>query len=149
MNWKKMEDKSSTGQKFDFFGNSNFCPLELMSWSLFICFVRPELQAWGSWFNQEVLCSTRNFLSFPRTFCFLPESFVVIGQFFTIRKEPLVFFIEWSSPYLGSCFIHVDHILPTTPSQFKGKYNFRLLGKGSKNGSSMIGGLDWFPSYGI
>ena len=28
---KKLEDKSSTGQKFDFFGDSNLCPLELMS----------------------------------------------------------------------------------------------------------------------
>ena len=28
---QKLEDKSSTGQKFDFFGDSNLCPLELMS----------------------------------------------------------------------------------------------------------------------
>ena len=55
-----------------------------------------------------------------------------------------LFFIEWSSPYLGSCSLHVDHILPTTPSPLKDKYSVRLLGKGFKNGNSMDGGLMGF-----
>ena len=51
-----------------------------------------------------------------------------------------LFFIEWSPPYLGSCYLHVDHILPTTPSPFKGKYNVKPLGKGFKNGISIMDG---------
>ena len=103
------------------------------------------------WFDQnfrhEVPGSTRKFLVqpgisclFQELFCFLLQSFVVIGQENPKNHKLKLFFIEWSPPYLGSCYLHVDHILPTTPSPFKGKYSVKPLGKGFKNGISIMDG---------
>ena len=44
------------------------------------------------------------------------------------------------SPLSRIMLLHVDHILPTTPSPFKGKYNVKPLGKGFKNGISIMDG---------
>ena len=104
-----------------------------------------------------------NFLSFPRTFLLFTRKFRGDRSIFHYKKRAMVqkccklpknhkwqlFFIEWSPPYLGSCYIHVDHILPTTPSPHKGKYDVRPLGKGFKNGISIDGGWTDFHLMGF
>ena len=47
MNQKKLEEKSSRGKKLDFFGNSNFFPLELFSSNFFLVHIEAVvLQNW-------------------------------------------------------------------------------------------------------
>ena len=77
---------------------------------------------------------------FRDRFCFLSESFLVMGPFSTTRNGP------WSknaesclkitnnnSFFIGSCSLHVDYILLTTPNPFKeNNYSVRELREGFK-----------------
>ena len=98
------------------------------------------VQPGSSWINQEVLGSTRKILPFPRPFLFFIRKFLVMGPFSTTRNGP------WSKNaesclkisnnnyfFIGSCSLHVDHILLTTPNPFKeNNYSVRELRKGFK-----------------
>ena len=98
-------------------------------------------------FRPEVPGSTRKFLVqpgrsclFQDRFCFLSESFFVMGPFSTTKNGP------WSknaesclkitndnSFFIGSCSLHVDYILLTTPNPFKeNNYSVRELREGFK-----------------